>query len=147
MSAWPDFLPVPSLSGYELQRQKNKKRTDMDAGSPRVRRRFRSFPTHIPQQWLMNAKQFGMFEWWYDNSIDGGAAWFDAPQKNGTGMVTVQCRFIDDYKAKPVSSDLWQVTATLEVGAMPRGNLVDFWPAGEPTLVLDFIAQQYEVAG
>ena len=147
MSAWPDFMPPPCLDGYELQRQKATKRTEMDSGAVRVRRRFRSVPTHIPQKWILDQKQFGYFEWWVENSIDGGAAWFDAPQKNGTGMVVVQCRFIDEYKAKPLSNGVWEVTAKLEVYSMPRGNLTDFWPDDEPTLVLDFMTQTYEVAG
>ena len=121
MSAWPSSLPVPLLAGYELQRQKSSKRTDMDSGSARMRKRFTRVPTFIPQSWSFTTKQFGLFEWWFDNTIDGGAAWFDAPQKNGTGMVTVQCRFMEGtYKAALVSNEYWQVTATLEVDVMPR---------------------------
>lgn len=146
-NTWPDFLPPPQLEGYELQRQKNKSRTDMTAGPARVRKRFTAFPTNITQVWVLTQKEFGMLEWWYDNTIDSGAAWFDAPQKNGTGRVVVQCRFVDDYKAKPISATDWQVTATLEVYAMPRGKLLDFWPLGQPTLDLDFLTKTYGVAG
>ncbi|QRM19562.1 hypothetical protein GBK02_09180 [Dechloromonas sp. TW-R-39-2] len=151
MSIWPDFMPVSCLDGYELKRKSSTARTPMEAGPARVRRRFTRVPTHIPQRWILDQKQFGYFEWWFDNSVDEGAGWFTAPQKNGTGMVTVQCRFVDSeqgpYKAKPLSNGLWEVTAELEVDAMPRGQLTDFWPDDEPTLVLDFLAQIYEVAG
>lgn len=147
MNSWPSDLPLPQLSGYELQRQKNTKRTDMDSGSARVRRRFTRVPTYIPQAWDMTSRQFGHFEWWFDNTIDAGAAWFSATQVNGSGFVEVQCRFIDPYKAVLVEGGDWLVTATLEVEQMPRGNLTDFWPEGEPTLDLDFLAQTYGVAG
>lgn len=92
-----------------------------------------------------------MFEWWVQNSIDGGAAWWEGTQKNGTGLVRVQCRFIEKdegpYQAKPLGGDLWVVTAMVEVDQMPLGNLTDFWPADEPTLDLDFLTQTYGVAG
>lgn len=151
MSIWPDFMPLSSLDGYELKRASSTGRTPMEAGPARVRRRFTRAPTAVPQRWLLDQKQFGYFEWWFDNSIDEGAAWFSAPQKNGVGLVNVQCRFIDKdqvpYTARALSPDLWEVSAVLEIDAMPRGNLTDFWPDGEPTLVLDFLTQTYEVAG
>ena len=149
--AWPSFLPAPLLDGYELQRQKGAIRTDMDSGPARVRRRFTRVPTRIPQAWLLTTKEFGMFEWWFEKTLDGGAAWFEGPAKNGTGLPTVQLRFVDQgngpYTARPVSAAYWQVQALLEVDQMPLGNLIDYWPEGEPTLDLDFATETYGVAG
>ena len=151
MMQWPDFMPAPQLGGYGLQPQKATERTPMSAGPARVRRRFTRVPTFIPQTWILTADQFGMFEWWVENSIDGGAAWWIGQQKNGTGLVQVPCRFIEKdggpYQAKALGGDLWEVTAMVEVEYMPKGKLTDFWPADEPTLDLDFLAQTYGVAG
>lgn len=150
MSAWPSSLPVANVEGYELQPQSGTSRTPMEQGTARVRKIYTRVPTHIPQQWLMDNRQFGLFEWWFKNSISYGAAWFDSTQKNGTGAPLVQCRFIDTgagpYKAVPKGNGFWLVSATFEVDLMPLGNLVDFWPAGEPSLDLDFVAQSYGVA-
>lgn len=150
MNEWPDFLPPPSLQGYTLQPQSRTIRTEMTSGPARVRRRFTRVPTMIPQVWNLSDKDFGAFEWWVANSIDGGAAWFMGPQRNGTGRVSVQCRFVDrdgPYKARYLGAGEWEVSAMIEVDQMPLGSLTDFWPADVPTLDLDFLTQTYKVAG
>lgn len=153
MSAtWPSALPLPLLEGYELKPKSGVVRTPMEAGPARQRRRFRRTPTMIPQSWLMTRSEFGLFELWFSDAIDGGAAWFDGPAANGTGLPTVQLQFVggadrEPYTAKPVGGGLWRVTATLEVREMPVGKLLDYWPAGTPSLDLDFLTQTYGVAG
>jgi hypothetical protein len=149
MSLWPEFLPPPLLEGYALKPKSRTVRTDMDSGTVRVRRRFTRSPVISPAVWTFSQREFGLFEWWFENEIDGGAAWFQGPAMNGTGRIQVQCRFIDGndgpYVATPIGGTLWRVSAQLEIDQMPKGNLIDFWPEGTPTLDLNFAANTYKV--
>ena len=148
-AVWPDFLPPPMLAEYSLKPKSRTVRTDMDSGTVRVRRRFTRSPTTATASWSFDESQFGLFEWWFDNIVDGGAAWFSGPAINGTGRINVQCRFIDGqdgpYEAKPQGAGLWRVTAQLEIDQMPKGNLFDFWPVGSPSLDLNFTTGTYKV--
>jgi hypothetical protein len=146
---WPTFLPPPQLADYKITPKSRTVRTDMDAGTVRVRRRFTRAPTTADAVWVFDQSEFAIFEWWFDNTIDGGAAWSAGPALNGTGRITVQCRFIDGqsgpYEARPLGGCLWRVSAQLEVDQMPKGNLLEIWPVGEPSLSLDFTSQTYKV--
>lgn len=143
-AVWPDFLPPPTLADYSLKPKSRTVRTDMEAGTARVRRRFTRVPTVTPAQWVFDQAQFGLFEWWFENTIDGGAAWFAGPALNGTGLINVQCRFIDGqggpYEAKPQGGGLWRVSAQLEVDQMPfipdvqAAEHID--AAGQPGIVI-----------
>ena len=151
MSAvWPSYLPVPTLAGYSLKPKSRTVRTDMEAGTARVRRRFTRVPTVTPAVWRFKQAEFGLFEWWFEHEIDGGAAWFAGPALNGSGLITVQCRFVDGqdgpYAAKPLGGGVWEVSANLEVDQMPVSppNVLDLIPPGSPSLSLDFAEQIYE---
>lgn len=151
MIQWPDFLPAPRIDGYALNPQKASQRTSMSAGPARVRRRFTRVPHFITQKWLFSEAEFGAFEQWVHDEADMGAAWWLGPARNGTGRVSVQCRFVEQdsgpYAAKLVSISMWEVSAVIEVESMPFGNPIALWAAGDATLHLDFLNQAYKVAG
>lgn len=149
MISWPSFLPVPTIEGYKLKIKPRLSSTDMDSGPRRVRRRYTRSPTIASMRWQFSEREFGLFEWWFENRLNAGASWFSGPAANGTGLIDVQCRFIESdsgpYDSNPISSNIWIVTAEVEIDQMPKGNLLQFWPDGVNSLSLDFVNQVYEV--
>lgn len=121
-ASWPSSLPMPTLDGYSIKPKSRTVRTDMESGPARVRRRFRRVPTVIQVAYIFDQAEFQTFEYWFENTLNGGAEWFAGPAANGAGITTVQCRFIDSegpYEARPLGGGLWSVTAAMEVDQMP----------------------------
>ena len=121
---WPIQLPKPQRRSYVLRPQSVLARTEMEAGSPRQRRRFNTAPTRIQVVWWFTAAQLQSFEAWFHDSIQSGAAWFSVELKFATGLDTVSARFVKrgqgEYDAKPVGATRWEVIAELETRNPPR---------------------------
>lgn len=124
MATWPNTLPQPLASGYSIQPQQAFIRTDMDQGPARQRRRFTTTPSSYDVQWLMTEAEFAIFESWYRDEADDGAAWFTIGLNNGKGLQNVEARFQQPWVAASASTK-YQVSATLEV----RNRPIDAWGA------------------
>ncbi len=138
MIAYPSFLPGPLLAGYTLNQQANLLRSEMDSGQARVRRRFKNVPSIIASTWLFTAEQASLFEDFIENTLDGGAAWFEMPVKTPVGMQTGTLRFVESplEACTPLSIKLWQYTAKVELKTRPNLTTI---AAADPAL--DNIAQ------
>jgi len=120
---WPATLPTPSPDGYGITPVTAFSRTSMDNGRARQRRRFTSTPSYLSVAWTFSQEQFGLFEGFLAHEIGLGTCWFQTRMLNGMGVTSVQARFMDDppYRVATVgsSTNWFQVTATLEVKALP----------------------------
>ena len=115
---YPSQFPNPTIQDYGLEPQESIARTKMDSGVARQRRRFTSVPSNVAVRWIMTADIFGLFEAWYRYKAKEGAEWIIIPLQNGLGYQNSEARFVKPYTAKMLSSDLWEVTTSLEVRQM-----------------------------
>ena len=121
MIAYPDFLPGPLLAGYTLNQQSNLLRSEMDSGQARVRRRFANVPSTISATWTFTAEQSAWFEYFIDDSLSGGIAWFEMPIKSPFGISICALRFISSplESCSPLSPTRWQYKANIELKTRP----------------------------
>lgn len=118
MATWPTNLPDPLTSGYSIQPQQAFIRTDMDQGPARQRRRFTTTPTVYSVKWIMSEQQFGIFESWFRDEVDDGAAWFTINLRGGTGIQAVEARFMQPWTSTRVAP-MYEVDGQLEVRNRP----------------------------
>ena len=114
-----DILPHPQLSGYSIDEPSGVKRVPMASGRTRNRRQWFGQPAKLPgMTFIVNGVQLEYFRGWVKNIIDGGAASFTFPVKQGTGVVDHLCKFISDPKPKCIAPDLWSITVDIEIDAL-----------------------------
>lgn len=130
-------LSSPTIGGYGIEPQEGVARTDMDVGTARQRRRWTTTPTIFPVQFKFTRYQLAIFEGWYYNDAQEGAAWFNITLLSGLGLVTHEARFKGPYRSNPwngsddANAEWWRVTAQLEIRDRP---VLD---AGATAIVLD----------
>lgn len=118
--AWPSTLPSPSLSGYQFTPDATTIKTDMDSGPPRVRRRYTSANTPVQATWVLTELQLAVFEAWFVQQAQSGAAWFLVPLRNGLGRQVVTARIPSGaYTAAIAEGGNWRLSAQLEVRDRP----------------------------
>jgi hypothetical protein len=121
MPAWPSTLPSPQHNGYSLEPIDAVARTDMEVGKMRMRSRVTRQPLHLTVAWYFTNLQLSVFEAWWEQQINRGAAAFTITLRNGYGAQTVTARFLGPYKAPSAGRGLgWDVSATLEVETMTQ---------------------------
>lgn len=117
---FPSTLPNVSMERYGFTPVNPNIRTEMEAGLTRVRRRYVSVPTEMTVTWQFSLNELGIFEKFYDQDINNGAAWFYINLVNGMGETTYLARFKEPYSAKTSAREYyWDVSATLETLERP----------------------------
>lgn len=100
---WPVELPQhPNRQGFQYAPQSGVIETDMDAGFPKIRRRFTATYADYRLSFTMTPQQVAVFEQFYRNSPDslvftgiGGGVWaFNLPDPFGTGSDTIIVRMV-----------------------------------------------------
>lgn len=122
-TTWPVTLPPPTVDGYAVKPGDAILRTDMEAGLARQRRRFTDVPSVIVVRWVMTRNQFAVFEAWYKLYAKEGAEFFDIDLLGGIGMTTHNARFTQQFDAKLVNGNLWEITSQLEIRERPTLDL------------------------
>ena len=116
MAAWPTTLPAPLVAGYGIQPNDQTVRTDMESGSPRVRRRTAARLDEYPLSVSMSDEQMAIFRAWWDDDAAGGAAWITITLWTGDGGASsVEARFKGAWKADMTGNHRWLVTGMVEV--------------------------------
>jgi hypothetical protein len=113
MATFPATLPAPLISSYAEQRQNQVLRTEMDAGIPKVRRRFTAALTNLQVSWVLTDTQLSTLETFFVTTLLGGATAFDWTHPR-TGAA-VSARFVEPYAIKALRPDLFEVSAKVEV--------------------------------
>lgn len=118
MATWPATLPAPRLPDYQLAPVAQSLRTDMEFGAARSRRITSARLDQVAVSWVFTDAQLDAFRTWFEDDAEaaGGSAWFSILLRVGnTGATTQEARFVGAFRATPHKSDLWAVSAQLEV--------------------------------
>jgi hypothetical protein len=112
---WPPSLPQsPLLDGYKEKPPKLFARAEMDAGVPKMRRRFTNAVRPVEVTFYMTQAQVETLDAFYLSTIQGGAVAFDWRHPR-TG-ITKAWRFVAEPEYEPASGvEKWRVTCQLEV--------------------------------
>ena len=152
VAQWPAFLPPPRVSGYGYKPKSNFAGSDMDGGNTRFRRRYTKVPITYTAVWRLSKSQLRLFEGFVEYEIDGGAAWFETPLYNGTGIQSVRAHFAvgdEPYSVAPVDNTvLWvDVSASLYVIDVPKSTRDEYEAVkalGDESLLLGLARDYYE---
>ena len=121
MATWPSDLPQYfEADSYSYEPGSGVIRTAMDAGPPKVRRRFTAVYNIHRGAMVMSRTQFTTyFQPFIDVTIGGGALAFDFPNPIDDGETTIEARFLfatgqPPYIATPFSAENLMVSFALE---------------------------------
>ena len=118
MATWPDTLPAPNLSGYQLTQTDPSLRTEMEFGAARSRRLTYARNDRVRASWIFTDAQMAIFRTWFDNDAEaaGGSAWFVISLRIGlTASTTQEARIVGGFQASLQKASVWSVSAELEV--------------------------------
>lgn len=117
---FPAALPCALRDGYDINHVQPFKRTPMESGRSRSRRKFSSVPSKVDVKWLFRSAEAAAFEAWFRDVISDGADWFNMPIKSPIGMSASTCRFMEMYRGPQlVGADDWQISAVIETWERP----------------------------
>lgn len=115
MPTWPTELPLPQRAGYQLSPADPTVRTDMEVGSPRVRRRTYARSDQLSLKWRFTDAQMALFRAWFDQEAAG--AWFTGLHlaTGDGGVVPTEARFIGAFTHTLLPTLQWEVSAQIEL--------------------------------
>lgn len=131
--AYPTYLPKPSRDSYSRQFGEEMKRTEMDDGNFRSRRRFKSQPIRYSINWKLTERQLSIFEAWVVYDLQYGTQEFELPLYADE---TITVRLTGEGPTKSRSENRWTVSAeVLEIRpgvALKRVTALPTWPSTLP---------------
>lgn len=114
MAVWSASLPQTVLQqGYREQAPQNKLRTQMDAGPPKMRRRYTAGVRQIRAMSNMTTTQIADLKTFHNTTLQGGALAFDWTDPVAGG--TVSFRFVTEPSWEPLSGNRYRVSLDLEI--------------------------------
>ena len=108
MPTWPTTLPAPLLADYRLTPIDQTLRTDMETGSPRVRRRTTARLDRINIAWMFDATQMAAFRAFFDDDLAGGTSWCNMTLDTGDDVASVEIRFSGPWQSQR-NGRVWHV--------------------------------------
>lgn len=119
MATWDASLPqYAKVDGYRIAPVAASRRTDMESGAGKSRRITYARNDRVSVSWQMTDAQLDTFRTWFDDDAQaaGGSAWFYISLAvGGTGLESVEARFVGEYSIAAMEGLNWVVSATLEV--------------------------------
>ncbi|KKM24795.1 hypothetical protein LCGC14_1601510 [marine sediment metagenome] len=118
MVAWPATLPQSPYLKVTETRQSATLRSAMDAGPPKVRRRFTAAVRHIDVVMFLTGPQKTTFDTFFNTTISEGAVSFDWTDPISGGTVSMRFREPPAWtqvRAGTVANKLWQAVFALEI--------------------------------
>lgn len=120
---YPAGLPLALRQGRSTQHGTPFIRTQLDSGRARQRRRFTSVPSVQTFVWFFTDLECRVFEAWFRDAVQDGAAWFSMPVRTPLPedlRTPLVCRFVQMYTGPDIiGRDRWKISATLEVWERP----------------------------
>lgn len=114
MADWPASLPQnPMKQGYSESPPNTVQRTNMDAGPPKVRRRFTAGVRPFNMDIKLSPTQTETLDVFYNSTTNGGADPFT--WKHPRTGITVSFRFIAPPEYTPTSGNKFIASLALEV--------------------------------
>jgi len=112
---WPEQLPEsPNQDGFSEQMEKQVIRTKMEAGRPKVRKRYDAATRHYDVNWLLTRSQLDIFEDFFYNDLNGGANKFLMKDMRSEELVEYRFKIPPRPNLINVGGDAWEVQAELE---------------------------------
>ena len=118
--AWPVTVPDKFEKGsYNYDPQGNILRTEMDAGYPKVRRRFTAISKYHTGMLILTTAEKEAFETWFYSTAGYGTEEFTFSNPQDV-LSTIIARFVIENNSQPYSIKQdgdtldWQVTFTIE---------------------------------
>lgn len=109
---WPASLPqIPLLEGFAYQIANNVVATEMDAGPPKVRRRFTSQPVRARISHLFTEDQRTTFDDFVRNDLAGGALTFAAPHPISGNLAEMRFDPTSTPSLTPIGGGTWRLEA------------------------------------
>lgn len=121
MAIWPATLPGSILDAdCTLTPADLTIRSDMEIGTARVRRRSAARNDQVEVSWIFTDAQMADFRSWFDNALQGGAAWFNGLSlaTGDGGQIQPDLRFAGPFQAVPRTGGgglYWKVTGRLDI--------------------------------
>lgn len=120
---FPASLPLPLRAGYVAEPIPVTMSMATDAGSLRIRPRYRSAPTAHSFTWLLSQKQYDVFVNFYENDLAAGSKPFLCPLDGGAGAVLGILAFFVEPPTETVDEGMnWRVSAKLLTAGAPLGT-------------------------
>lgn len=117
---FPDGLPYPLLEDRTVQHVSPFIRTTMQSGRSRSRRTFTSVPSMQGVSWVLTNEQALVFEAWFREVADDGAAWFNCKMRTPLGVGEYVAKFAEMYRGpEPFGPKRWKIWAELELFQRP----------------------------
>jgi len=116
MPTWPASLPQsPLFGGYRRQEPDLLIRSQVDAGTPKVRKRFTAAAAPAAFPIIVTDAQKATFETFFKDTIASGALSFDLELPDISGLSTV--RLTDPPTYVPIGPNSWRID--LEILILP----------------------------
>ena len=112
MATYPAGLPQNPLLGYTEKITSPLIRSEMETGSPKVRRRFTSAIRTFNVRFILTKAQVATLETFYVTTTNYGADAFTF--ENWRTDASVSMRFVDSPSYTAISTDIWEVSMELE---------------------------------
>lgn len=120
MIAYPEGLPNPQYSGYDLNTVSPMRKTGLKGGRTIQRRGFRNTQTVVQVSWEMDDSQTQLFEGWFEYVLISGSLPFDCPLITPLGIQDYEAKFKGIYQG-PVLTGIshWKFQAFLSLLRRP----------------------------
>jgi len=110
---WPEELPqTPLYDGYQETFPNMVLRTQMDAGLPKMRRRFTAAPRPMKFQLSLTNEQAALLDEFFTSTCRGGSERFEWAHPRTTE--TVEVRFTKPPTMMRLGPDLWKAQCEVE---------------------------------
>lgn len=111
---WPPGLPQDVLvEGYDEQMPNVVIRTQMDAGPPKVRRRYTAGIRTLSFSIDLSRDQAGLFDAFFNDTLKGGSLAFKWVHPRTRAVCRL--RFTQPPSLRPVSGRLWTAACKMEI--------------------------------
>lgn len=117
---YPDYLPLPQISGYAFKHVSPFIRSEMITGRARQRRAYTSVPSMLSFTWEMTRGEAGLFEIWFKEVLTDGTEWFLFKLDSPAGFREYECRFSEMYEGPElIDWSHYTFSAVVEVKERP----------------------------
>lgn len=115
---WPDWMPLPQMSGYGLELKDRRLKTEMEVGSI-VRVEYDTDEAQATCSLVLNEFQAAWFEAFERDVLAQGSQWFSMPLKSSGIVQPHTVRFAQRPKADIVGPGHTRYSFTLDVEKRP----------------------------
>lgn len=121
---FPSQLQYPERIGYSESFEDTRSLVEMEIGPARRRNKYRRPPRLFDLQWTFAQADFAVFDFWWQNTIGGGAWEFDIQLLDADQtIVWYTVTAVGEYKSEVVNAMEWRVTLRVKALAASFGEV------------------------